>query len=145
MGILDKLGGLLGGGFGEKIGSVVDQLVRDKDLADKLKHDMAVLIATQEQAIRLAVIDADKAGEHDQQETIRAELAQTDLYTKQTRPKLARLSWYGSMAYIFASVISGLVVQITDVPIDWAVLTVIMSPVLAYMGVRTFDKWKLGK
>lgn len=145
MSFIDKIGGFLGGGFGEKIGSVVDQLVRDKDLADKLKHEFSSLIAMQEHAVRMALIQQETDADRQQQETIRAELAQSDEYTKRTRPKLARLSWYSVIGYVGVSMISGMVAEVADVPIEWAVLTVLASPVLAYMGVRTFDKWKIGK
>lgn len=145
MNILEKLTGFLGGGFGEKLGGVVDQLVRDRDLADKLKHEFASLLAVQEHAVRMALIDQEKEADRQHQETVRAELAQSDEYTKRTRPKLARLSWYSVIGYVGVSMVSGMATQIADVPIEWSVLTVLASPVLAYMGVRTFDKWKIGK
>jgi len=145
MGLLDKIGGFLGGGFGEKMGGVIDQLVRDKDLADKLKHEFLTLIAQQEHALRMAAVDSEKEADRQQQETIRAELAQSDEYTKRTRPMLARRSWWAVLAYVAAGVISAGVTAIPDVPTDWAILTVLASPVLTYMGVRTFDKWKIGK
>jgi cation transport ATPase len=145
MSFLEKIGGFLGGGFGEKMGGVIDQLVRDKDLADRLKHEFSTLIAQQEHALRMAAVDSEKEADRQQQETIRAELAQSDEYTKRTRPMLARRSWWAVLAYVGAGVISAGVTAIPDVPTDWAILTVLASPVLTYMGVRTFDKWKLGK
>ncbi len=145
MSILEKLTGFLGGGFGSKMGDVIDQVVRDKDLAEKLKHDVAVLVSQQEHAVRIALIDSEKSAEHELQETIRAELGQTDEYTKRTRPMLARRSWWAVVAYVGAGVISAGATAIPDVPTDWTILMVLASPVLTYMGVRTFDKWKLGK
>lgn len=145
MSILDKLGGFLSGGLGSQIAEIVNKRVGDRDLASKLQHEIQMALMAGEQELAKLAITSEQEADRQQQETIRAELAQSDEYTKRTRPKLARQSWWSVTGYVGVSLASALVTAIPDVPIDWTILTVLASPVLTYMGVRTFDKWKLGK
>ena len=142
MALGEKILNFLSGGFAEKGVELIGKVIKDKDLAERLAAEFRTLCTTQEHELKKLVIESERDAEKEFQETIRAELAQSDEYTKRTRPKLARLSFYGAAAYISASVLSLLIVQINDVQIDWSILMVIMSPVLTYMGVRSFDKWK---
>ena len=144
-GFLEKISGFLTGGVGQSIAEIVNKRVQDRDLAMKLQHEISVMLATQENELQKLVITSEQEADRQQQETIRAELAQSDDYAKRTRPKLARQSWWSVTGYVAVSLTSALVTAIPDVPIDWTILTVLASPVLTYMGVRTFDKWKLGK
>ena len=145
MSFLEKISGILGGGLGQGITDIIKERVKDRDLAEKLEHEFRTLIETQGAALKTLAIEAERDADAQQQETIRSELAQSDEYTKRTRPMLARRSWWAVTGYVGVSLISAAVTAIPDVPIEWAVLTVLASPVLTYMGVRTFDKWKLGK
>ena len=133
MGILDLLSGRLGG----KIADIVAKHVGDKDLATKIAGDFQNLLANNEQALKLALIDQDKEADTQQQETIRAELAQTDEYTKRTRPMLVRRSWWVSAGYVGISVASNLLVMyVHPIQVDWSILTLLMSPVLTYFAVN---------
>jgi len=144
MSILDKLGGFLTGGIGEKIASIIDKRVPDRDLATKLQAEMQSMLASQEHELARLAITSEQEADRQQQETVRAELAQSDEYTKRTRPMLARRSWWAVLAYVGAGVISAAATAIPDVPTDWTILTVLASPVLTYMGVRGLEKWKMG-
>lgn len=75
-----------------------------------------------------------------EQTTHRAELAQTDVYTKRTRPHLARLSFYAATAYVASSIIVPLAFTGKQVVFDVTIYLALISPALTYMGVRTFDK-----
>lgn len=84
-----------------------------------------------------------------------AELAQSDIYTKRTRPMIARQSWYVAAIYALAChVLVPLFVYYNQVEeatktlplvtFSWEVFLALSSPALTYMGVRGFEKWKHG-
>lgn len=151
----------------DKAGNIIDQLVRDKDLAEQLKHNLSVQELGQDHEVQMAFIQADRDVELAVQETAQAEQAQNDRYTKRTRPKLARKSFNLAAFYTFWSVIDGFVihlftwwgvdrwdlsaeqqaalaeqVQALQIDFSWGVFIGLASPVLAYMGIRGFEKWK---
>lgn len=142
MGIISNI---LEGGLGGKIADIVSKVIPDKDLAAKMAHEVEMALMDKEQEIKKLVIETESTADTQQQETIRAELAQSDEYTKRTRPLLVRRSWWVSAGYVGISIASKLLPQVQDIEVDWSILTLLMSPVLTYFGVRTFDKWKLGK
>lgn len=80
-----------------------------------------------------------------------AELHQNDLYTKQTRPKIARQSWYVSALYAVAANAADVYISIeyanlnTDKFFGWEIFVALASPAMLYMGVRGFEKWRHGK
>lgn len=153
------LGALLGKGL-EMAGGIADKLIKDKDLAAKFKHELAAQFSSQNFEIQQLEIAAERDMHEAQQKTIQAELHQSDLYTKQTRPKIARQSWYLTIAYaVFSTIGAPLLAHFTaqtgedgvfvaglftDITFQWEVFMAVASPALTYMGVRTFDKWKNG-
>jgi hypothetical protein len=131
----------------DKGGSIISELVTDKDLAKRLEHEFRTQMGTNAHEFQMAELEADTKIFEAQQKTIQAELHQTDLYTKQTRPKIARQSWYVTAAYAIgttflpmAPVTWGLQVPI----LQWEMFLVLSSPALTYMGVRGFEKWRAG-
>ena len=143
MSILDKIGGILGGGLGEKIAGIIDKRIPDRDLATKLNHELSVLVTTQEHEARQAILQAEQQFEAELTKRVQADAASGDPYTQRTRPMIARQSWYAGCGYIAVSVVSQLVPQyVTTIMLDWGILMAIYSPALTYMGVRSFDKWK---
>lgn len=79
-----------------------------------------------------------------------AELAQSDVYTKRTRPLIARQSWYVAAAYaLLCHVGIPLYSAVNELPpllvtFSWEVFLALCAPTLTYMGVRGFEKWKHG-
>lgn len=144
------------GGFLEKIadkgGDIIKELVKDKDLAAKLDHEFRTLLSTQTHDFKKLELETETRMFEAQQKTIQAELHQNDLYTKRTRPKIARQSWGLSIFYAVWSTVDGVVLALMDVShetstamnidFQWEVYVAIAAPALAYMGVRAFDKWK---
>jgi hypothetical protein len=131
----------------DKGGSIISELVTDKDLAKRLEHEFRTQMGTNAHEFQMAELEADTKIFEAQQKTIQAELHQTDLYTKQTRPKIARQSWYVTAAYAIgttflpmAPVTWGLQVPV----LQWEMFLVLSSPALTYMGVRGFEKWRAG-
>jgi hypothetical protein len=131
----------------DKGGDIISELVTDKDLSKQLDHAFRTQMAATAHEFKTLELQAEKEIFAAQQETIQAELHQTDLYTKQTRPKIARQSWYVTAAYAIgttflpmAPVTWGLQVPV----LQWEMFMVLASPALTYMGVRGFEKWKGG-
>ena len=145
MGILSDF---LGGSLGTKIAEIVGNRLEDKSKVELATLEITKAIADRAHELEMASLAADQQADTEQQETIRAELGQTDEYTKRTRPMLVRRAWWASVIYVGASALTqtaGLLLHIQPYSVDWSILTILMAPVLTYFGVRSFDKWKLGK
>lgn len=145
------------GGIVEKIvekgGDIISELVTDKDLAKKLDHEFRSLIENNEAEFKALEVQAEKDMFAAQAEVIKAELHQNDLYTKQTRPKIARKSFYLALGYVLLCMFDAALYKAFEMPVEeilelqqdlnWGVFMVMVSPCLTYMGVRSFDKWKI--
>jgi len=128
-------------------GDIIKQLVTDKDLAKQLDHEFRSQMSREQSTFKQTELEVEERMFVAQQKTIIAELHQHDLYTKRTRPKIARQSWYITAAYAVAGTF------LPVLPVDWGlqapalqweIFLVLASPALTYMGVRGFEKWKGG-
>ena len=131
----------------DKGGDIISELVTDKDLAKELDHAFRTQMAASEHEFKTLELQVEESMFKAQQETIKAELHQNDLYTKQTRPKIARQSWYVTAAYAIGTTFLPMAPAAwgLQVPIlQWEMFLVLASPALTYMGVRGFEKWKSG-
>jgi len=144
--------GDLWGKIVDKGGSIISELVTDKDLAKRLEHEFRSQMETNSAEFKQAELETETRMFEAQQKTIQAELHQNDQYTKRTRPNIARKSFYAGLAYalLTALPVAGIAVPFTDaVLMPWqfeaTVLMLLYSPALTYMGVRGFEKWKNGK
>ena len=136
-------------GLWEKIvdrgGSIISELVTDKDLANKLNHAFRSQMSRNEAEFKQAALEAETRIFEAQQKTIQAELHQNDQYTKRTRPSIARKSFYAGLAYALLTALpaDGLWIFMPW-QFEWSVLMLLYSPALTYMGVRGFEKGKNG-
>ncbi len=88
-----------------------------------------------------------QAAHHEQQETIRNGDDATDEYVRQTRPRMARLSLYSSIAYVMlmslgqqAGAVSAAFGHAFSMPApDWDIALMLATPALGYLGFRTLD------
>lgn len=88
-----------------------------------------------------------QAAQHEQQETIRNGDNATDEYVRQTRPLMARLSLYSSIAYVMimslgqqAGAVAGAFGHAFTMPEpDWDLALMLATPALGYLGFRTLD------
>lgn len=149
MGILTAIQGIAGL-FDSTVGSIVDQLVPDKDLATQLKHNLAMTRLIGQQDIQKQLIAAERDMEVEREKTHQARLQQNDLYTKRARPKVALESWrlavlYAGITFI-SPVLDGLfTADLSNVPaFDPVVFTAIASPAFWFMGIRGAERWKAG-
>lgn len=128
-------------------GGIISELVTDKDLAKQLDHAFRIQMGAQKHAYDTEVLRTEAEIFKAQQETVQAELHQTDLYTKRTRPKIARQSWYITAIYALSSMLLPVAPAswgLGEPVIDWQIFLVLASPALTYMGVRGWEKWKNG-
>lgn len=126
-------------------GGIISELVTDKDLAKELDHAFRTQMASQKHTYDTEVLRTETEIFKAQQETVQAELHQTDLYTKRTRPKIARQSWYITATYALSSMLLPVAPEawgLGEPAIDWQIFLVLASPALTYMGVRGWEKWK---
>ena len=88
-----------------------------------------------------------QAAHHEQQETIRNGDNATDEYVRQTRPLMARLSLYSSIAYVMimslcqhAGALGRAFGHAFSMPApDWDISLMLATPALGYLGFRTLD------
>ena len=128
-----------------KGGDLLSEFITDKDEAARLSQ--AFKLAVLEDGALERQVEADMFAA--QQETIQAELHQNDLYTKRTRPIIARRSFYAGMGYVLLTAIPTAGIDLYFVKLmpwqfQWEVLLLLYSPALAYMGVRGAEKWRSG-
>ncbi len=124
---------------------IIKELVTDKDLAKRLDHAFRTQMAGQASAFKQLELSAEQSMFEAHQKTIQAELHQSDLYTKRTRPKVARQSWYITAVYALSSMLLPVAPESWGLgapAIQWNIFLVLASPALTYMGVRGFEKWK---
>lgn len=129
-------------------GDIIKELVPDKDLAKRLDHAFRTQLSMEGATYKQLELTAEKEMFISQQETVRAELHQSDLYTKRTRPKIARQSWYITAAYAIAGTFLPVLPETWGLQapqMQWEIFLVLASPALTYMGVRGFEKWKNGR
>lgn len=118
--------------------SIEEQLGRITDPAvlvelQKLKNEME-----KEQTRRMDLQLADKQSEqHETQETIRSGDNATDTYVRNTRPLMARQSWYVTALYVLA--FEGLKVAGYGDGADLGMVAMLSTPAWAYLGLRTLD------
>lgn len=140
----------------DKGSDLISEFITDPDKAAEFAHKYKMAMLEDTQLDRQLEAEMFK----EQQKTVQVELHQNDLYTKRTRPKIARQSWYLTIGYaIFSTIGAPLLAHFTsqagpdgvviagvfsDITFQWEVFVAIASPALTYMGVRTFDKWKNG-
>ncbi|EMX0849571.1 hypothetical protein AAF302_000780 [Pluralibacter gergoviae] len=94
-----------------------------------------------------AQLSDQQSAQHEQQETIRNGDNATDEYVRQTRPLMARLSLYSSIAYVMlmslgqqAGAVAGAFGHAFAMPEpDWDIALMLGTPALGYLGFRTLD------
>ncbi|EMA2602330.1 TPA: hypothetical protein MA357_002145 [Klebsiella pneumoniae] len=135
------------------ISPVDQQRVLEQKLA-QLPPEQLVQLETLKVQLQQFQLERDKAqmadqqaAQHEQQETIRNGDNATDEYVRQTRPLMARLSLYSSIAYVMvmslgqqAGAVAGAFGHAFSMPApDWDISLMLATPALGYLGFRTLD------
>jgi fibronectin type 3 domain-containing protein len=129
---------------GESSPSKAMQVLRDNPeamikLEEIAKRDEADIRLHHREMLRLELEDA-QAEHATTQKTIQSGDNATDEYVRRTRPKMARQSWYATMAYIVVAELLQAFEQGSGA--EMALAAVLIAPASAYMGMRTVDKWR---
>lgn len=117
-------------------------LIKMEEIA---KRDEADLRLHHREVLKIELEDQQKAHEQ-QQETIRSGDNAVDKYVRRTRPRMARQSWYATVAYVlvFEGVKAWSSLVTTGANMELAMI--LISPAAAYIGFRTADKiWQKKK
>jgi len=133
----------------DKGAGLISEFITDKDQAAALEHAWRSQVSSQDHDIKELELTIEKEIYESHQKTVQAELQQSDLFTKRTRPKIARHSFYAGLLYILMSRLpaGGIAFfswKLMPWQYDWEILMLLFSPALTYMGVRGFEKWKAG-
>jgi hypothetical protein len=126
----------------DKGASLISEFVTDKDQAARLEHEWRQQLSRENHEIAKLALEIERDINVSQQATIQAELHQSDLYTKRTRPKIARQSWYIAGAYaMLAAVMPALPIEwgFGTIAFGWEIFIALAAPAMTYMGVRTVD------
>ncbi len=132
----------------DKVTDVALKLIPDKDLREKIAGNLAAQRIDASSDLAKLELESERDMYVAYQETVQADLHQHDLYTKRTRPKIARQSWYITATYALSSMLIPVAPAAWNLgapQIEWEIFLVLASPALTYMGVRGFEKWKNGK
>lgn len=119
----------------------LESLQRDPQTVVKLRE----LANKEEESIREHLremkqleLEDQQAAHHEQQETIRGGDNASDEYVRHTRPRIARQSWFATIAYCIgfegAQALGG------ATGADPTIAGILIAPAGAYMGFRTADK-----
>ena len=118
--------------------SIEEQLGRITDPAALVELQKLKIEMEKEQTRRLELQLADKQNEqHETQETIRSGDGTTDTHVRNTRPLMARQSWYVTALYVLA--FEGLKVAGYGDGADLGMVAMLSTPAWAYLGLRTLD------
>ena len=141
----------------EAVNSAINPADQQRVLEQKLAQlppEQLVQLETLKVQLQQFQLERDKAqmadqqaAHHEQQETIRNGDNATDEYVRQTRPLMARLSLYSSIAYVMvmslgqpAGAVAGAVGHAFSMPApDWDISLMLATPALGYLGFRTLD------
>ncbi|HBM3125963.1 TPA: hypothetical protein LVL77_005308 [Klebsiella oxytoca] len=141
----------------ETVNGAINPADRQRVLEQKLAQlppEQLVQLETLKVQLQQFQLERDKAqmadqqaAQHEQQETIRNGDNATDEYVRQTRPLMARLSLYSSIAYVMimslgqqAGAVAGAFGHAFSMPEpDWDIALMLATPALGYLGFRTLD------
>ena len=141
----------------EAVNSAINPADQQRVLEQKLAQlppEQLVQLETLKVQLQQFQLERDKAqmadqqaAHHEQQDTIRNGDNATDEYVRQTRPLMARLSLYSSIAYVMvmslgqqAGAVAGAFGHAFSMPApDWDISLMLATPALGYLGFRTLD------
>lgn len=86
MGVLEKIGGILGGGLGGQIAEIIGNRIENKQQGELIKLEIEKAIGEREHELRIAEIDAEKESIRGQVEINKAEASSSSLFKGGWRP-----------------------------------------------------------
>lgn len=111
------------------VSDILDKVIPDKDLREKLSHEIATMAERHSQEQVMAQIEVNKA-----------EAAHKSLFVAGWRPAIG---WICGFALLYSTIISPVIGIWVEVPeIDTSLLTSTMLGMLGLGAMRTFEKTK---
>ncbi len=111
------------------VSAILDKVIPDKDLREKLSHEIATMAERHSQEQVMAQIEVNKA-----------EAAHKSLFIAGWRPAIG---WICGFALLYSTIISPVIGIWVEVPeIDTSLLTSTMLGMLGLGAMRTFEKTK---
>lgn len=111
------------------VSAILDKVIPDKDLREKLSHEIATMAERHSQEQVMAQIEVNKA-----------EAAHKSLFVAGWRPAIG---WICGFALLYSTIISPVIGIWVEVPeIDTSLLTSTMLGMLGLGAMRTFEKTK---
>tara|TARA_R100000951_G_scaffold114037_1_gene117398 strand:- start:461 stop:847 length:387 start_codon:yes stop_codon:yes gene_type:complete len=111
------------------VSAILDKVIPDKDLREKLSHEIATMAERHTQEQVMAQIEVNKA-----------EAAHKSLFVAGWRPAIG---WICGFALLYSTIISPVIGIWVEVPeIDTSLLTSTMLGMLGLGAMRTFEKAK---
>ena len=109
------------------ISSLLDKVIPDKDLREKLSHEIATMAERHSQEQVMAQIEVNKV-----------EAAHKSLFVAGWRPAIG---WICGLALLYSTIISPILgIWVTVPDVDTSLLTTVLMGMLGLGAMRTFEK-----
>lgn len=144
MSILDKIGGLLGGGLGGKIAEIVGNRIEDKGKAQLAQLELEKAVGDREQQIRMALIEQESAIAAAQSATNQIEAGSESLLKSGWRPMVG---WVCVASLAYQMVIRPLLAWLSTLyawmpppSLEMDTLLTLLFAILGLGAYRTYEK-----
>lgn len=144
MSILDKLGGLLGGGLGGKIADIIGSRIENKQIAAQTQLEIEKAIGERSHAIEMALIERDSQIAAAQSATNQIEAASDSLFKSGWRPAIG---WVCVSALAYQMVFRPLLAWASSVwlwmpppSLEMDTLLTLLFAILGLGAYRTYEK-----
>ncbi len=144
MSVLDKLGGLLGGGLGAKIAEIVGSRIENKAQAELVKLELEKAIGERSHQLEMALIERDAAIASEQSKTNQIEAASDSLFKSGWRPMIG---WICGGALFYQMIIRPLLGWVSTIyqwmpppSLEMDTLLTLLFAILGLGAYRTYEK-----
>ena len=111
------------------VSAILDKVIPDKDLREKLSHEIATMAERHSQEQVMAQIEVNKV-----------EAAHKSLFVAGWRPAIG---WICGLALLYSTIISPILgIWVTVPDVDTSLLTTVLMGMLGLGAMRTFEKTK---
>ena len=111
------------------VSSILDKVIPDKDLREKLSHEIATMAEKHSQEQVIAQIEVNKI-----------EAAHHNMFVAGWRPAIG---WICGLALLYSTIISPILgIWLTVPEVDTSLLTTVLMGMLGLGAMRTFEKTK---
>ena len=144
MGFLNSVGGLLGGGLGEKIAEIVGSRIENKQQAELAKLEIEKAVGDRAHEIEMALIERDNQIAADQSKTNQIEASSQSLLKSGWRPMVG---WVCVSALAYQMLVRPLLAWLSGVyawmpppSLEMDTLLTLLFAILGLGAYRTYEK-----